>query len=171
VILRVLTARVPNRNIGEFNELLRAQLSELREQPGLVYAKLARRLDEDQTEEVVLVEEWRTTADLFAWTGGRLNRPRLLRGTEELVDRLVITHYEALDLSPEDLQQRILESQAKAPLISEAALDRDDGADGTPDEADGVRAAEGVTGTDRTGSADRSAATADILPPSGVLRS
>jgi heme-degrading monooxygenase HmoA len=167
VILRVLTARVPNRNIGEFNELLRAQLTELREQPGLVYAKLARRLDEDQTEEVVLVEEWRTTADLFAWTGGRLNRPRLLRGTEELVDRLVITHYEALDLTPEDLQQRILESEANAPLRWETSRDGGDGVGGDSRAGD----LEGVPQPDRTGSTDRSAATADVLPPSGVLPS
>ena len=108
MILRVLTARVPNENIGRFNELLRAQLKELREQPGLVYAKLARRLSDDQTEEVVLVEEWSTTADLFEWTHGRLTMPRLLPGTEELIENLVITHYEALDVSPEDLQRRIL---------------------------------------------------------------
>jgi heme-degrading monooxygenase HmoA len=108
MILRVLTARVPNQNIGEFNELLRAQLKELREQPGLVYAKLARRLTDDQTEEVVLVEEWSTTADLFEWTRGRLTAPRLLPGTEELIEDLVIAHYEALDVSPEDLQRRVL---------------------------------------------------------------
>ena len=108
MILRVLTARVPNQNIGEFNELLRAQLRELREQPGLVYAKLARRLADDQTEEVVLVEEWSTTADLFEWTRGRLTVPRLLPGTEALVENLVISHYEALDVSLEDLQRRLL---------------------------------------------------------------
>jgi heme-degrading monooxygenase HmoA len=108
VILRVLTARVPNANIGAFNELLRAQLVELRTQPGLVYSKLARRLDEDGTEEVVLVEEWRTSADLFEWTRGRLNQPRLLPGTEDLIEKLIITHYEALDVSPEDLSQRLL---------------------------------------------------------------
>ena len=44
MILRVLTARVPSKNIGQFNDLLRAQLAELQTQPGLVYAKLARRL-------------------------------------------------------------------------------------------------------------------------------
>lgn len=108
MILRVLTARVPNENIGEFNELLRAQLKELRVQPGLVYAKLARRLSDDHTEEVVLVEEWSTTADLFEWTHGRLTAPRLLPGTEALLENLVITHYEALDVSPEDLQRRVL---------------------------------------------------------------
>ena len=108
MILRVLTARVPSKNIGEFNDLLRAQLAELREQPGLVYAKLARRLDEDTSEEVLLIEEWRTPADLFEWTRGRLTQPRLLPGTEDLVQNLIITHYEALDVSPDDLSLRVL---------------------------------------------------------------
>ena len=129
MILRVLTARVPNENIGRFNELLRAQLKELREQPGLVYAKLARRLSDDETEEVVLVEEWSTTADLFEWTHGRLTAPRLLPGTEELIENLAITHYEALDVSPEDLQRRVLGSNAfgaiesPAPNLNLAQLD------------------------------------------------
>jgi heme-degrading monooxygenase HmoA len=108
VIVRILTARVPRQNVGPFNDLLRAQLTELREQPGIVYAKLARRLNENEGEEVVLVEEWRTPADLFAWTRGRLTKPRLLPGTEDLVEGVTITHYEALDLSPDDLALRVL---------------------------------------------------------------
>ena len=168
MILRVLTARVPNQNIGEFNELLRAQLSELREQPGLVYAKLARRLDEDQTEEVILVEEWRTTADLFAWTGGRLNRPRLLRGSEELVDRLVITHYEALDVSPEDLQQRLLGGDAMAVSSWDGtASDHTDGRDFDTAAVD----ADDTQTAEQTGSSEAPAATEAIQRPSGVLRS
>ena len=102
MIVRVLTARVPAANVTSFNELLRAQLAELREQPGLVYAKLARRLDESGGEEVVLFEEWESPTDLWAWTGGQLNQPRLLPGTEELISALVITHYEALDRVPWD---------------------------------------------------------------------
>lgn len=97
MIVRVLTARVPQANAGRFNELLRAQLEELRTQPGLVYAKLARRLDEQFGEEVVLFEEWETPGHVWDWTGGRLQEPRLLPGTEELIADLVITHYEALD--------------------------------------------------------------------------
>ena len=108
MILRVVTARVPSQNIGAFNELLRAQVVELRTQPGLVYGKLARRLEEDGTEEVVLIEEWATSADLFEWTRGQLNQPRLLPGTESLVDHVVVTHYEALDLTPEDLSRLVL---------------------------------------------------------------
>jgi hypothetical protein len=97
VIVRVLAARVSEQNAGEFNNLLRKQLDELRDQPGLVYAKLARRLGADGAEEVMLFEEWRTPDDLWAWTGGRLNVPRLLPGTEKLIEQLTISHYEALD--------------------------------------------------------------------------
>ena len=101
MILRVLTARVPNANIGEFNELLRRQLSELREQPGLVYVKLARRLV-GREEEVMLFEEWRDPAAMYAWTGPNIERPRLLPGAEDLITDLRITHYEALDVDPFD---------------------------------------------------------------------
>ena len=50
----------------------------------------------------MLVEEWRTPPDLFAWTRGRLTKPRLLPGTEDLIEDLVISHYEALDLVRRD---------------------------------------------------------------------
>ena len=113
MIVRVLTARVPARDVGRFNHLLREQLDELRVQPGLVYAKLARRLDEQGSEEVVLFEEWRTPSDLWTWTGGRLNRPRLLPGTEELIESLKIEHYEALDVDLEALG--LIESSRPAP--------------------------------------------------------
>jgi len=123
MILRVLTARVPSPNIGQFNELLRAQLTELRTQPGLAYVKLARRLHEDSSEEVVLIEEWITPADLFAWTRGRLTTPRLLPGTEDLVQDLIITHYEALDVSPEELSSRLLANEGSRTPEEEALLD------------------------------------------------
>lgn len=116
MIVRLLTARVPARNAGDFNGLLRAQLDELRTQPGLVYAKLARRLDPNLDEEVVLFEEWRTPDDLWAWTGGRLHVPRLLPGTEELIDQLSITHYEALDM---DLDQ----GQPATPTLQDLAAE------------------------------------------------
>lgn len=122
VILRVMTARVPNANIGAFNELLRAQLAELRSQPGLVYGKLARRLEDDGGEEVVLVEEWRTSADLFEWTQGQLNQSRLLPGAEALVEDLIIRHYEAIDLSAEDLSLRLLGAEAPAVVVLEPGV-------------------------------------------------
>jgi heme-degrading monooxygenase HmoA len=123
MILRVLTARVPGQNIGQFNELLRAQLSELRTQPGLAYVKLARRLHEDSSEEVVLIEEWLTPADLFEWTRGMLTKPRLLPGTEDLVQDLIITHYEALDVSPEELSSRLLANEGSRTPEEDALLD------------------------------------------------
>jgi hypothetical protein len=119
VIIRVLTARVPSENIGTFNELLRAQLVELRTQPGLVYSKLARRLEDDGSEEVVLFEEWATTADLFEWTHGRLNQPRLLPGTEDLIEDLIITHYEALDMLPTDIADRGKGTGSVRPVIDD----------------------------------------------------
>lgn len=114
MIVRVLTARVASPNVGEFNHKLRAQLDELRDQKGIVYVKLARRLTDDGGEEVVLFEEWRTPADLWEWTGGRLNRARLLPGTEDLIDDLVITHYEALDLTPADVELSVIEGMKPA---------------------------------------------------------
>jgi hypothetical protein len=109
-------------NIAQFNELLRAQLAELRTQPGLAYVKLARRLHEDASEEVVLIEEWLTPADLFAWTRGRLTMPRLLPGTEDLVQDLIVTHYEALDISPEELSSRLLSKEGSRTPEEDALL-------------------------------------------------
>lgn len=52
----------------------------------------------------------RTPDDLWAWTGGRLNVPRLLPGTERLIDRLTIAHYEALDMD--------IDQDAGAPAVT-----------------------------------------------------
>ena len=128
MIVRVLTARVPARDVGRFNHLLRAQLDELRLQPGLVYAKLARRLDDGGAEEVVLFEEWRTPSDLWTWTSGRLNRPRLLPGTEELIESLKIEHYEALDIDLEAFG--LSESSGGTPGAADAPGDDADTATG-----------------------------------------
>lgn len=114
MIVRVLTARVLPKHAGRFNDLLRGQLEELRVQPGLVYAKLARRFDETGEQEVVLFEEWRTPSDLWVWTRGKLGQPRLLPGTEDLIDNLVITHYEALDVNPEDFDLTVTTTGAEA---------------------------------------------------------
>ena len=88
--------------MSQFNHLLRGKLDVLREQPGLVYAKLARRLSDEGDEEVVLFEEWATPADLWAWTGGHLTEPKLLPETDALIEELTISHYEALDVPVED---------------------------------------------------------------------
>ena len=49
-------------------------------------------------EQVILFEEWRDPSAMYAWTGPNPERARLLPGTEELIDDLEITHYEALDV-------------------------------------------------------------------------
>jgi Antibiotic biosynthesis monooxygenase len=99
VIVRVLTARVQSSNAGPFHDLMRKQLPLLHAQDGLVYVKLARRIM-GPTEEVVLFEEWRDATAMYGWTGPDIQRPRLLPGTEDLIEDLVITHYEALDIDP-----------------------------------------------------------------------
>jgi antibiotic biosynthesis monooxygenase (ABM) superfamily enzyme len=97
MIVRVLTARVRSDRAAAFNSKLRQHLPILREQPGLVYTKLVRQVDADG-ENVLLFEEWRDTAALYAWAGPVITNPRLLPGTEDLVERLDVNHYEALDV-------------------------------------------------------------------------
>jgi antibiotic biosynthesis monooxygenase (ABM) superfamily enzyme len=101
MIVRVVTARVRADRAAAFNAILRQQLPILREQPGLVYTKLVRQVDTDG-ENVLLFEEWRDTAALYAWAGPLITKARLLPGAEELVERLEINHYEALDIDPEE---------------------------------------------------------------------
>ena len=97
MIVRVLTATVPEASSQQLNMLMREQLPILKSFDGLVYAKLARRLM-GKVEEVVLFEEWRDPASMYAWTGPDISRPRLAPGAEALITNLVITHYEALDV-------------------------------------------------------------------------
>jgi hypothetical protein len=96
VIVRVLRARVSPTKVGAFNAVLRRQLSLLRQQPGLLYVKLARRLAPDGGEEAVLFEEWQDAASLYAWVGPSLLEPRLVPGARELIEEIVVAHYEAL---------------------------------------------------------------------------
>ena len=102
VIVRVLTARVALHNAGRFEDLMRQQLPKMREHEGLVYVKLARQAN-GAFEEVLLFEEWRDAASLYAWTGGQLSRPRLMPGAEVLAEDVRVTHYEALDVDPDSL--------------------------------------------------------------------
>ena len=97
MIVRVLVADVTVRKSAELHELMRRQLPILREYDGLVYAKLARRLEGD-FEQVILIEEWRDAEAMYAWTGPDLTVARLLPGSTDLIDKLTITHYEALDV-------------------------------------------------------------------------
>jgi quinol monooxygenase YgiN len=97
VIVRVLRARIRPGKVGAFNAIFRQQVPLLKEQPGMVYVKLARRLQPDGGEDVVLFEEWEDAAALYAWVGPNLMEPRLVPGAKELIDELVVAHYEALD--------------------------------------------------------------------------
>jgi quinol monooxygenase YgiN len=99
VIVRVLTARVQGSNAGPFHDLMRQQLPMLHQQDGLVYVKLARRLM-GPIEEVILFEEWQDANAMYGWAGPDIQQARLLPGSEELIEDLVITHYEALDIDP-----------------------------------------------------------------------
>ena len=104
MIVRVLRARVSATKVGAFNAVFRRQVALMRQQPGLLYVKLARRLQADGGEEAVLFEEWQDAASLYAWVGPNLLEPRLIEGARELIDEIVVAHYEAL---AEDDQQTI----------------------------------------------------------------
>jgi len=105
VIVRVLRARIRPGRVGAFNAIFRQQVPLLKEQPGLVYVKLARRLQPDGGEDVVLFEEWQDATALYAWVGPNLMEPRLVPGAKELIDELIVAHYEALDQdNPEAVQ-------------------------------------------------------------------
>lgn len=96
MIVRVLRARVGVGRVSAFNAVFRRQVALLREQPGLAYVKLARRLLPDGGEEAVLFEEWRDAESLYAWVGPNLTEPRLVPGVRELVEDIVVAHYESL---------------------------------------------------------------------------
>jgi quinol monooxygenase YgiN len=96
VIVRVLRAQVRPGRVGAFNVVFRRQVALLREQPGLVYLKLARRLEPDGGQEAVLFEEWADAASLYAWVGPDLSAPRLVPGARELIDDLSVSHFEVL---------------------------------------------------------------------------
>lgn len=96
MIVRVLRANVRAGRVGQFNALFRRQVGLLREQPGLAYVKLARRLQSDGSEEAVLFEEWLDAASLYAWVGPNLAEPRLIPGVRELVEEIHVAHYEVL---------------------------------------------------------------------------
>ena len=96
MIVRVLRARVNASRVSAFNAVFRRQVALLREQPGLLYVKLARRLQADGGEEAVLFEEWQDAASLYDWVGPNLLEPRLVPGARELIEDIVVAHYEAL---------------------------------------------------------------------------
>jgi quinol monooxygenase YgiN len=100
MIVRILTARVPDRHAADFEKVLRAQLPLMRSHEGLVYVKLARQSHRDY-DDVILFEEWRDAPSLYRWAGSDIAKPRLLPGAEGLAEIVAVTHYEALDVDPD----------------------------------------------------------------------
>lgn len=97
MIIRVINARVRSGRVGQFNAAIREQAALMREQPGLVYLKLARRLDGEGNEDVVLFEEWRDPDAVYGWAGPDLSKARLVPGAAEAVETVTVSHFEALD--------------------------------------------------------------------------
>jgi len=102
LIVRVLTARVRPGLVGQFNNAMRQLQEQMRAQPGLVYVKLARRLQADGGEEVVLFEEWRDPDSVYAWAGQDLSQPRLVPGASDAAESIAVMHYEVLDVEAPD---------------------------------------------------------------------
>ena len=96
VIVRVLRAQIRPGRVAAFNAVFRKQVALIRQQPGILYVKLARRLDPDGGQEAVLFEEWADAASLYAWVGPNLTAPRLVPGARELIDSLSVSHFEVL---------------------------------------------------------------------------
>ncbi len=99
MIVRVFTGRVAARREGDFNANVRGRLDAIRSQPGNVYVKFARKIEDDR-ERVMLVTEWATPSDLYAWTGRDVGQPKMV--DLELLDEWRVEHWEALDLTPVD---------------------------------------------------------------------
>ena len=100
MIVRLVTATVRTDRAGSFNALMRAAVPILREHPGLVYVKLARRDRGRRRGGAALrgVAEYRRAL--------RVDRAEIWRsrefipGAEELVTDVPGVHYEALDIDP-----------------------------------------------------------------------
>lgn len=99
MIVRVFSGRVAIHREGDFNASLRSRLAQIATEPGNAYVKFARKIEGDR-ERVMLITEWRTADDLYAWTGGDVVRPRIV--DLELLDEWKVEHWEALDPTPLD---------------------------------------------------------------------
>jgi hypothetical protein len=98
VIVRILTARVRERNASTVEALLRRQVQDMRTYDGLRYVKLARQVHPGY-EDIMMFEEWRDAEALHAWAGRSLESPRLLPEARVMVEGLGVTHYEAFDIT------------------------------------------------------------------------
>jgi heme-degrading monooxygenase HmoA len=97
LIVRVFTGRVAARREGDFNANLRGRLAAIADEPGNIYVKFARKIEGDR-ERVMLITEWESAADLYAWTRGDVDRPHAV--DLDLLDEWEVSHWEALDPSP-----------------------------------------------------------------------
>jgi heme-degrading monooxygenase HmoA len=97
VIVRVLRARIKATKIAAFDAVFRSQVALIREQPGIMYVKFARRIQPDGTEDAVLFEEWEDSSSMYAWVGPDLAEPRLVPGVRALIDDVEVAHFESLD--------------------------------------------------------------------------
>jgi heme-degrading monooxygenase HmoA len=121
VIVRVFEGVVVSPNEADFVRFLRDEaLPELRGAPGLVYAKVGRKVL-PQGIRVLVVSEWRTPAALYAWVGPDLQFPRIVAAHLEWLKEYSITHYEALDV----------ESMVEAEMEPGPAARLDAGSNGT----------------------------------------
>jgi heme-degrading monooxygenase HmoA len=165
VIVRILTARVADRNAAAFEEVLRQQLPLMREHAGLVYVKLARQ-SHPGYEQVLLFEEWRDAAALYGWAGNDIQKPRLLPGAEGLADSVEVVHYEALDIDPDEISATWPPQATEAP-DHDAPPERGSEPDGEP-AAGGDAPAAGRESGARDGSGPAPAATAPGRSDSGA---
>jgi hypothetical protein len=97
MIVRVFEGVVTSPNEGDFVRFLRDEaIPELREAPGLVYAKVGRQVLPEGIR-ILVVTEWRTPAALYAWVGPDLQFPRIVAPHLDWLAHYTINHYEALD--------------------------------------------------------------------------
>ncbi len=113
MIVRVLTGRVAAHREGDFNVRLRRRLDEIKGIEGNRYVKFARKI-ENGRERVMLITEWATARDLYAWTGSDVDTPHWV--DLELLDEWRIDHWEALDETPleDELEDRLGERAVEA---------------------------------------------------------
>lgn len=127
MIVRVLRAKVRADRVSAFNAVLRQQVTLLREQPGLMYVNLARRLKPDGGQDAILFEEWHDADSLYAWVGPNLREPRLVPGARQLMDDLVVAHYECLvdntieTIAPGRIEPVVRDAAAKDAAAKDAA--------------------------------------------------
>ena len=122
MIVRILTARVRDRDAASLEALLRQQVTEMREHEGLRYVKVARQVHAGY-EDVLMFEEWRDVEALHGWAGRSLGSARLLPEARAIVENLEVIHYEAFDLDVRAPDEGDAQAPATGRLSREIAAD------------------------------------------------